>query len=385
MLQSSEPVIRSDYAKKPLLAPSKDGQSLYSLDRMTGELVVYQQSGERQRRLPIRFLMSKLLRWVPNMTYLAQSDSTVRIVSSDGRRLNAFRSVYPRSIAVLSNGNVVVASPFNGKNLHLYNSQGLLLASFGDIRPFDASQTENEFLNEGRVVVGPGDQIYYVSTYAPQPYVLKFSSEGQLLGEFQIEGEAVDLQTGLTKEFLNRRGFCNGGVTIITSATVDPETGHLWLGMNGLSTQGTVYEYDQTGTKVREFAFLLDSNNKRHNVTHVKDMAVSGDSLSILTWGGTYDFKVSEVLIADAWKVPIKTSKTIKPTWGAWANPLAGIAKFWAPAPVSRPGIPQPVQSSCPAAQDFTCIVNCPAGTVPTRRIAEHKSGHNFLQINQNE
>jgi hypothetical protein len=279
--------------------------------------------------------------------------------------VSLFRTVYPRSIAVLGNGNVVVASPFNGKNLHLYNGQGLLLASFGDIRPFDTSHTENEFLNQGRVVAGPNDQIYYVSTYAPQPYVLRFSSEGQLLGEFEIEGEAVDLQTGFTKEFLNRRGFCNGGVTIITSATVEPETGHLWLGMNGLSTQGTVYEYDQTGTKVREFAFLLDSNNKRHNVTHVKDIVVSGDSLSIQTWDGTYGFKLSDVLIADAWKVPTKTSKTTKPTWGAWANPLARIAKFWAPAPVSRPGIPQPVQSSCPAAQDYSCIANCPQGTVP--------------------
>jgi len=58
--------------------------------------------------------------------------------------------------------------------------------------------------------------------------------------------------------------------------------------MNGLSTHGTVYEYDQTGTKVREFAFILNSNNKRCNVTDVTDMVVSGDSLSILTMGGTY-------------------------------------------------------------------------------------------------
>jgi hypothetical protein len=95
--------------------------------------------------------------------------------------------------------------------------------------------------------------------------------------------------------------------------------------MNSLSTQGTVYEYDQTGTKVREFAFLLNSNNKIHNVTHVKDIVVSGDSLFILTTGGTYGFKLSDVLIADAWKVPTKTSKTIKPTRGAWANPFARL------------------------------------------------------------
>jgi hypothetical protein len=356
-------VIRNDYIKKTLLAPSKDGRSLYSLDAVTGDLIVYEKNGKPAKKIANSFLNVEAFAMGPqHEVYLAQKDSTVRIVSSDGRRLNSFHTVYPKSIAVLGNGNVVVASPFNGKHLHLYNGQGLLLASFGDIRPFDPSQTENEFLNEGRVVVGLSDEIYYVSMYAPQPYVLRFSSEGQLLGEFQIEGEAVDLQTGFTKEFLNRRGFCNGGVTIITSANVDPETGHLWLGMNSLSTQGTVYEYDQNGTKVREFAFLLNSNNKIHNVTHVKDIVVSGDSLSIQTWGGTYGFKLSDVLIADAWKVPTKISSTIKPSW---ASPLAGIANLWASAPSIRPGIPQPVQSSCPAAQDFTCTANCPAGTQP--------------------
>jgi len=349
VLQSSEPVIRSNYVKKTLLAASKDGQSLYSLDAATGDLIVYEKNGKPAKKIADSFLKAEAFAVSSqHELYLAQSDSTVRVVSSDGRRLNEFHTVYPRSIAVLGNGNVVVASPFNGKNLHLYNRQGLLLASFGDIRPFDANQTENEFLNEGRVVVGPDDQIYYVSTYAPQPYVLRFSSEGQLLGEFQIEGDAVDLQTGFTTEFINRRGFCNsGGVTIITSASVSSETGHLWLGMNGLSDQGTVYEYEQTGTKVREFAFLVDSNNKRQNLTHVKDMVVTGGSLSILTTGGTYGFNLTDVLIADAWKVPTKTTKTIKTSWGAWANSFAGIAKVWAPEPVIRPGIPQPVQSSC--------------------------------------
>jgi hypothetical protein len=365
VLQSSEPAIRTDYGRKTLLASSKDGRSLYALDALTGDLTVYEKNGNSPKKVADLFLKVEAFAVGPkHELYLAQSDSTVRIVSSDRRRINTFHTVYPRSIAVLSNGNVVVASPFNGKNLHLYNAQGVLIASFGDIRLFDANPAENEFLNQGRVVVGPGDQIYYVSTYAPQPYVLKFSSEGALLNEFAIEGEAVDLQTGLAKEFLSRKGFCSGGVTIITSASVSPETGHLWLGMNGLSTHGLVYEYDQTGTKIREFALLLNSNNERRNVTHVKDL-VAGDSVFILTMSGTYGFKLSDVLIADAWKVPMNTSKARKPTWGAWANPLATLAKFWASSPVRQPRIPQSIESSCPAAQDFSCIANCPQGTLP--------------------
>lgn len=363
VLQSSEPVIGSDYSKKPLLAPSKDSQSIYSLDSMSGSLAVLERNGKSLRKIADSFSNVEAFTVGPQHNlYLAQSDSTVQIVGSDGRRLNAFRTVYPKSIAVLGNGNVVVASPFNGKTLHLYNGQGLLLASFGELKTFDNDQRENEFLNEGRVVVGRGDEIYYVSTYAPRPYVARFTPSGQLLGEFLIEGDAVDLQTGLAIDFLNRRAFCSGGVTIITSASLNPDTGHLWLGMNGLSSQATVYEYDQTGTKIREYAFLLKTKNLRHNVTHVKDIAVRGDSLSVLTWGGTYNFKFSDPLIADAWKVPIKNAQSIKPTWAAWANPFAGIFKSAAP-PILRPGIPQP-DPPCEA-QDYTCTANCPQNTQP--------------------
>jgi len=129
VLQSSEPVIRSDYGKKTLLAPSKDGQSLYSLDAVTGDLIVYQKNGKPAKKIADSFLNVEAFAVGPkHELYLAQKDSTVRIVSSDGRRLNSFHTVYPKSIAVLGNGNVVVASPFNGKNVHLYNGQGLLLA-----------------------------------------------------------------------------------------------------------------------------------------------------------------------------------------------------------------------------------------------------------------
>jgi len=122
------------------------------------------------------------------------------------------------------------------------------LGSFGEPKTFVSDYAENEFLNLGKVIAGSGDQIYYVSTYAVEPYVLRFSSEGKLLGEFRIEGDAAGFQADLTRDFLKRRRLDQtGGVTIITSATVNPYTGHLWLSMNGLSTTGTVYEYDQTG------------------------------------------------------------------------------------------------------------------------------------------
>jgi hypothetical protein len=361
VLESSDiPIIRGA-PKKTSLVSSKDAQTIYSLDSMTGELFVYDRKSKGLKKTSDYFPKVEAFALGPQGDlYLAQSDSTVQIVNSQGRRLTRFPTIYPRSIAVLNNGNVVIASASSGKLLHLYSGQGVLLRSFGEPRSFVSDHAQNEFLNLGKVIAGSGDQIYYVSKYAPRPYVLRFSSEGALLGEFQIEGEAVDLQTGFTKEFLNRRGFCTGGVTVITSATVSPYTGHLWLSMNGLSTIGTVYEYDQTGTKLREYALLLKSDNKRRNVTHVKDLALSSDSLDILTWGGTYSLKFTGMVVADAYAVARKNSSSQKSKWREWANPFARIMQFWAAPPA--PAIPQ---APCGQAQSTTCVANCPTGSSP--------------------
>src|SRR5689334_24364763 len=56
VLQSSEPVIGSDYGKKTLLASSKDGQSLYSLDAVTGDLIVYENNGKPAQKVTDSFL-----------------------------------------------------------------------------------------------------------------------------------------------------------------------------------------------------------------------------------------------------------------------------------------------------------------------------------------
>jgi len=264
---------------------------------MTGALFVYDRKNNLLRKDSHTLSRTEAFTVGPQEElYLGHSDSTVQIVNSEGRRLNRFPTVYPRSIAVLSNGNIVVASSFDGKLLHLYSDKGVLLGRFGELRTFDSHPVQNEFLNLGKVIIGEGDVIYYVSTHAPEPYGLRFSSEGELLGEFQIEGDAIHFQTDLTKKFLSgKKAEENGGFTIITAATVNRETGHLFLGMNSVSTQGTVYEYDQTGTKVREYALRLNANNKRHNVTDVKDIVVNSDSLTVLTGGGTYSLKFSDI------------------------------------------------------------------------------------------
>src|SRR5215208_7506288 len=216
VLESSDAPIISESTETALLGSSEDGQSIYSLESMTGDLFVYDRKNNLLRKSPHTVSRAESFTVGPQEDlYLGHSDSTVQIMNSQGRRLNRFPTVYPRSIAVLSNGNIVVASSFDGKLLYLYSDKGVLLGRFGELRTFDSHPVQNDLLNWGKVIIGPGDIIYYVSTHAPEPYVLRFSSEGQLLGEFQIEGDAVHFQTDLTKKFLSgKKAEDNGGVTI---------------------------------------------------------------------------------------------------------------------------------------------------------------------------
>lgn len=345
VLQSSEKPLDPDSVKKSSLAQSRDGQKIYSLSSMSGELSVYE-----RRRGDVK----RMSAWLMNVQsfavgsqdnlYFGTADSGVQISDSTGRRLRQFATVYPWSIAALGNGNVVVASPSGGKLLHLYSSTGLRLRSFGEMKSFDPSGAENEYLNRGKVVVGAADEIYFVSMYAPAPFALKFDSNGNLLAEFSIEGDAIDFQTNIQKSFLRERNpNLTGGFTIINSASVDPETGHLWVAMNGLSTTATVYEYDAAGTKLREYAFLINSTDwRRRNLTYPKDIVVGSSTLSILTWDGTYNFKLSDVAVADAWIAPVKATSTVKASWLARSNPFALIKKLWGSAPSASDKQPSP-------------------------------------------
>ena len=84
----------------------------------------------------------------------------------------------PVSLALLSNGNIVIASPSDGKLIHIYDTSGRKLRSFGDVKPLDVmNDAQNTFLNRGKVVVDSSDNIYFVFKYAPT--VLKFSEEGE--------------------------------------------------------------------------------------------------------------------------------------------------------------------------------------------------------------
>lgn len=200
------------------------------------------------------------------------------------------------SLALLADESIVVSPSDDNSLFSLFKSTGEPVKRIGQKKEFVVKGTaQNEFFNQGVVAVNQVDNtIYYVFTHALVPTVQHFNKEGVLLAEFQVEGAAIDLQVGLTRQILRAKQGenCAGGFTVITSATVDPTTGHLWLGMNGSSKHGTVYEYSREGVKLKEYAFLLKQpSNLGDIITGINGLVVRAPFIYVLTsQGAVYKF-----------------------------------------------------------------------------------------------
>lgn len=362
VLQSSERIL-DNIPFVSALASSADDRQLYILRRDTGNVTVHDRERKRTRDISSFARDPKALAiGHQGRTYIA-NESEVRIVDSTGQQLGAFPVPNPTSLTVSIDGNVIIASPYSEKLLQVYSGAGILLNRIGERKRFDANNSaQNNFLNSGKVIVSPSGDVYYVSIFAPIPTVQKFSSQGQLLSEFAIEGDAVNLQLEHAKEFLStKKSSTVGGFHVITSATIDPVSGHLWVGMNGSSKHdtvspesGVVYEYDSSGVKLSEYAFTLNPPLTPTGViTDIRDIAVNSPWIHVLTsQGQIYRFNLNDKLATD--------DKTRK------AEPKGLLTSFVRTFWTSTPARLLTQQSSCPPEQPFTCVANCPSGSSPT-------------------
>ena len=359
LLESSDNPLNSGAPAKFIGAGPADSQLLYSFNRSTEEVVVH--DTRRKTSKSLRSLVPP--QDVENATvgpngnlYIADvASNEVRVMSSTGQVFDAIRINKPHALGVLRNGNVVVASTEGNNLLHLLEPKGSTVRSFGAPKSLDRDEKQNRFLNRGRIAMDRSDSIYYVSEFSPSPTVQKFSSDGRLLAEFAIEGAAIDFQVKAAQDMLStKQAGCVGGIRIITAATVDPATGHLWLGMNGTSKTAVVYEYDAEGVKLREYAFVLRGQSGSNQViTGVKDLVVRDGQIYVLNGDGfIYRFNAANA-------AAVKQQKQQS------ARPGSSLVTSFAAAPSSSTTNPLESLSldlPCAPEQTISCTANCAQG-----------------------
>lgn len=220
----------------------------------------------------------------------------VTVFDPAGKPAGKFTASPLISVAVLNGGEVAVASP-NGRSLiRVYSPAGRLLRGFGAVRVRDRFNGQrNSFLHRGKVLTDAAGDVYYVYNYVP--LIQKYSPDGRLLFEVEVRGEAADLQQELAQRFFEKKKAQQvGGIDLINGAAVERRTGHLWLAMNGLSTGGVVYEYDEWGRKLREYALQVRTESAPpRRLTGIRDIAVTRSHVFVLTnQQQVYDFDRSE-------------------------------------------------------------------------------------------
>lgn len=278
ILQASEVTLESSDPVSAIFTSPSDDQVIHLVNGLTGQVTAYRQESDTSFRPSITTYGSLAVGPHDQSAYLDR-DFRINISSLTGKPLAKFSSYPVFSLAFLSNGDIVVASPLKKHLIHVYSSTGRLLRSFGTVKKhYDANDAQNQFLNRGKVLVDAKDNIYYVYQYAP--LIQRYSSSGELIFETDVQGEAINLQSTLAHRYLTNKDPNEiGGIHIINSATIDYKTGHLWICMNGSSATAVVQEYDTEGKKVREYG--LEHGAGR--VTGPKDIAITSSMLHILT------------------------------------------------------------------------------------------------------
>lgn len=273
---------------------------VYMLD-WRNQVVVYNTKTRRSTTLPTTtHTPNALAVGGDGLIYVADSEANL-IQVIDTRRGSAKKvSVHrPDSIALLSNGDIVVASHFGRKLVHVYDKDGRLLRGFGDVKIIDQGDPiQNAYLNRGGVLVDSNDNIYFVTLYAPVPTVQRFSRNGKLISEFFITGASADLQSDVAERFLKvRHQNTYGGVRVVTCAAVDTSTNHIWIGVNGSSQTGVLYEYTPEGGKVGEYILDIPSSETgRRPLTRLVDVVSNAGSLYVFDPRAVYSFLVSDRL-----------------------------------------------------------------------------------------
>lgn len=185
--------------------------------------------------------------------YVADSGNhRVQVLDSKGRFLRQFRFRVPISIAILSNGQILVVGQNDDQLIRVFSPEGKFLRTIGT--PVELGLTNrqlNAYLNRGRVLVDQKDNVYYLFRALPNPTVRKYSADGKLLMEIHPEGtEMPEIRRRAEAKLADtiKKGTISSESTL-NAIQIDSATGNIWIAPAG----PIVYVYSPRGQKLAEY------------------------------------------------------------------------------------------------------------------------------------
>ncbi len=196
--------------------------------------------------------------------------NAVKVFNPDGSLALAIPITAPTSVAVLSEGEIAVASlnstrlvsvfagpgkgpADTGKAARNGVAPGKVVREFGDPTEIAERSELNRFLNVGRLAADPAGHIYYAFSYLPEPTVRKYDRNGY--AAFELALTALEFQPtaqAARREIAKQeRGGTPTLKPIVTAVGVDPATQEIWVALGGL-----LLHFDREGNRLSTYRTL---------------------------------------------------------------------------------------------------------------------------------
>ncbi len=174
----------------------------------------------------------------------------VKVYAPDGTLALAIPVASPTSVALLSGGEVAVASMNADRLVTVYDAKGHVARDFGDPSDLAERKELNRFLNMGRLATDPAGNLYYAFDYLPEPTVRKYDRYGYAAFEIQLSTLEFEpaAQAARREIFRKDQGAKANIHKIVTGVGVDPESQEIWVSLGTL-----LLHFDREGNRVAEY------------------------------------------------------------------------------------------------------------------------------------
>jgi hypothetical protein len=171
-------------------------------------------------------------------TYVADRGSnSLKIFSSTGVLEKSVPVDSPTGVAVLSTGEIAVASTMQGALITLFDADGKIVHEIGEHADLAERAALNDFLNSGRLLGDGHDNLYYIFTYFPEPTIRRYDRNGFATLDTSLTGLEFMPAAQFTRRQITKIQEEGGDIGVkpaVTGCGVDPANGDVWLALGNL-------------------------------------------------------------------------------------------------------------------------------------------------------